>query len=51
MSSWGAVTPEEEQPVRRVRDVVKDGVAASACSLGASALVAIAITVVSKLAG
>jgi hypothetical protein len=51
MSSWGVTAPEEEPPVRRVREVVKDGVAASVCSLGASALVAIAITVVTKLAG
>jgi hypothetical protein len=51
MSSWGVAAPDEEPRVRRVREEVKDGVAASLCSLGASALVCIALTVIVKLVG
>ncbi len=51
MASWGVVTPPDEKPVRRVREEVRDGLAAGAFSIGASTLVAVAITVVSKLAG
>ena len=51
MSSWGVLAPEEEPPVRRVREEVKDGVAAAACSLGASVVVAVALTLIVKLAG
>jgi hypothetical protein len=51
MSSWGVLAPDDKPPVRRVREEVKDGVAASLCSLGASAFVCIAITLIVKLVG
>lgn len=51
MSSWGAVTPDHEPPARRVREEVRDGVSVIAASLLASTLVAVALTLVTKLAG
>jgi hypothetical protein len=51
MSSWGALAPDDKRPVRRVREEVKDGLTASACSLGASAFVCIAVTFIVKLVG
>lgn len=51
MTSWGVLTSDDEQPVRRVREEVKDRVVVCVFSVGASTLVAIAITLISKLAG
>jgi hypothetical protein len=51
MSSWGVQALDEEPPVRRVRDEVRDGLTASVCSLGASAMVVVLVAVVTKLAG
>ncbi|MEJ7707972.1 MAG: hypothetical protein WKF82_12310 [Nocardioidaceae bacterium] len=51
MSSWGVVTPEQEPPVRRVREEVKDGVAVICFSVLTSTTVAVALTMLTKLAG
>jgi hypothetical protein len=51
MTSWGLVAPDHEPPTRRVRDQVREGVTATLCTLGASALVVVAFSVVTKLAG
>lgn len=51
MTSWGIATPREEPPARRVREQVKDAITACACTLGASTLVALALSLVGKLAG
>ncbi len=62
MSSWGLTAPEgpvsrashvehDEPPVRRVREEVRDSVAVCICTLCASTVVALALTLLSKLAG
>jgi len=51
MSSWGVQTLDDEQPARRIRDEVREGLTASACTLGASALVVVVVALVTKLAG
>lgn len=51
MSSWGLVAPDDEPPARRVREEVRDGLTACACSLALSILFVVMITVVTKLAG
>lgn len=50
MASWGWTAPEE-QPVRRVREDVRDGIAVVACSAAMSLLVALSVLVLMKLAG
>jgi hypothetical protein len=56
MNTWGVTTdpadfsPNYERPLRRVREEVKDGVAVVLASAAFSTTVAIAATVVSKLA-
>jgi hypothetical protein len=50
MSSWGALA-HEERPVRRVREEVRDGVAVVVCSAVTSTAVAVAVLVLTKLAG
>jgi hypothetical protein len=50
MSSWGWTAPEE-QPVRRVREDVRDGLAVIACSAAMSLLVALALLVFMTIAG
>ena len=51
MSSWGLVAPDQEPPVRRVREEVKDGAAVMALSASASTVIAVAVTLLMKLAG
>ncbi len=51
MSSWGVSTREDEAPVRRVRDEVKDGAAVVAASAIASTLLAVGVLLLTKLAG
>ena len=51
MSSWGISAPEQDPPVRRVREEVRDGVAVVAVSAAASTLVALVLTICMKLAG
>ncbi len=52
MSSWGAVTTQQhEEPVRRVREEVKDGVFVVCFSVLASSTIALALTALMKLAG
>lgn len=51
MSSWGVSTREAEQPVRRVREVVKDGVAVIVTSALASTAMAVGVLLVTRLAG
>jgi hypothetical protein len=50
MASWGWTAPEEE-PVRRVREDVRDGLAVVACSAAMSLLIALALLVFMSLAG
>lgn len=49
-TSWDAVSPDRPAS-RRVRDEVKDGAAVVAVSATASTLLAVLLTVVTKLAG
>jgi hypothetical protein len=51
MSNWTAKPTSPQQPVRRVRDEVRDGVAVVLTSALASTLLAVVATVVMKLAG
>jgi hypothetical protein len=52
MTSWGATqAATEEQPVRRVREEVRDGLAVIVVSAAASTAVAIVLTLVTKFAG
>ncbi len=52
MSSWGVVeTQQQEQPVRRVREEVKDGVFVVCFSVLASSTIALALMALTKLAG
>jgi hypothetical protein len=51
MSSWGAVAPAEEKPVRRVREDFRDGAAVIIVSALMSTGLAVAVTVITWLAG
>ena len=51
MSSWGAVAPAEQKPVRRVREEVRDGAAVIVVSACLSSGLAVLVTVVTWLAG
>lgn len=51
MSSWGVTAREPEPAVRRVREVVKDGVAVIVTSALASTAMAVGVLFVTKLAG
>ncbi len=51
MSSWDRPATTTEQPVRRVRQHVRDGLAVVVTSLVASTALAVALTVLTKLAG
>jgi hypothetical protein len=54
MSSWGLSAPEHDEPqaqVRRVREEVRDCVAVSMCTLLASTVVAVSLTLVAKFVG
>jgi hypothetical protein len=52
MSSWGLSAPEhDEPPVKRVREEVRDCVAVCMCTLLASTVVAVSLTLVAKFVG
>jgi len=51
MSSWGLVAPDDEPPVRRVREEVRDGLTACVCSLLLSVGLVVAIALITTLAG
>jgi len=51
MSSWGVSAREAEPPVRRVREVVKDGIAVIVTSALASIAMAVGVLLLTKLAG
>jgi hypothetical protein len=51
MTSWGLVSPEHEPPPRRVREQVKDGIAAFVCTLGASVGVVVVVALLTRLVG
>ncbi|MGI8433417.1 MAG: hypothetical protein ACR2LE_01540 [Nocardioidaceae bacterium] len=51
MTSREALAQDEDRPLRRVREEVRDGVAVCCTSVAASLVVALALTFLSKLAG
>lgn len=51
MSIWELVASEQQQPTRRIRDEIRDGLAVVAASAVASVLLAFAVLVLMKLAG
>jgi|tagenome__1003787_1003787.scaffolds.fasta_scaffold19239164_2 hypothetical protein len=51
MTSWDLVSQEQEQPTRRVREQVRDGIASLVCTLAASAGVVVLVAVLTRLAG
>ncbi len=51
MSSWGVLAPDQEPPVRRVREEVKDGAAVVVVSAAASTFIALTVTLLMKLVG
>jgi hypothetical protein len=51
MTSWDLVSTQQEQPTRRVREQVRDGVVSLACTLAASAGVVGVVALLTRLAG